>query len=446
MDLALPPEPKIVSLDEFVEETKAYMEKPRETRFGRTSLTDVATRKIKGLDYVVDGWMVAREQSFLAGESQSGKSFAALHLGMCVASGQEFLGRKTKKGLVIYQAGESGTGVTDLRIPAWLKHYGEGLDLAQIPFEILTARVNLFQAEGNGDQFLEAVKNIAEEWKAYFQLQLVVIDTFAKALSGGNENDARDIGRILERGDQISRETGAHVCFVHHVPKNGSTLRGHGSLKGDTDSVAMVTCDENKVRTMTFDKVKDGPNGGKLQFELMAVEIGRTEEEDKPITSCVVMPVGEKAAAKAAGEKAGYRLNDGEAVFFRSLLTALDRYGAAPPSHVKLTGRASKWVEYDEVKRIYVAMCPYEGVHDEGDEAGRLKGEEAHRNKLKARLRRTREYLMQPAVNVIGVEGKHIWWTGRPIRDFKETQAEKPKPETNQAIEEAREHGLDGLL
>lgn len=406
--------------------------RPRECRLGRVSLAEISTRKIVPPDFVVDDWMVAREQSFLAGESQSGKSFLALHAGMCVATGREVLGKKTAQGLVIYQAGESGFGVTGLRIPAWLQHYGEGVDPTEVPFEILPARVNLFREGGNAAEFHEAIANIAREWEDKFPLKLVVIDTMSKAMAGANENDGRDVGRVLEHCERISRATGAHVCVVHHLPKNGVGMRGHGSLKGDTDSVVMVKKGEKGVRIVEFDKVKDGEAGGKMHFELMQVELGK-RDDGKPITSCVVLPVGEKDAARKAEEAKGFALRPKEEPIFRALMEAQKKAGRFATAEMEDAGVPSGMVavHYEDWREAY-----------KGETIGGDGGEPKSNDAIRKDFERYREGLIK--FGIIGWKRPWVWATGKRVRGF--FQPGKSDNARTEAGSVTGEAGTDGGL
>jgi AAA domain len=384
---------------------------PRESRLGRVSVGEISRRSVEAPDYVIDGWMMAREQSFLAGESQSGKSFLALHAGMSIALGREVLGRKTKPGLVIYQAGESGTGVLNLRIPAWIKHFGEGVDFSEVPFEIIPARVNLFRPDGNAEEFHQVVASIQKEWAGRAELRAVIIDTMSKVMSGANENDGRDVSRVLDNGERISRETGAHVCFVHHLPKNGSGMRGHGSLKGDTDSVVMIAAAPTGVRTITFDKVKDGEAGGKLTFELMQVKLGEREDGER-ITSCVVLPVGEKMAARRAEEMKGFALRPKEEPIFRAILAAVKRFGRVPDEDMLAKGvpEGVAAVHFTEWRDLY----RHEATPDED-------GEPVTNDVIRKHWDRNARTLI--SFNVVGWKSPYMWLKGKAVRGFPETHS-----------------------
>lgn len=401
--------PPILSFDDFVVESASYLARPREARLGRVSIGELSKREIKPVEFVIDGWMNAREQSFLAGESQSGKSFLALHVGMCVATGVEVLGRKTKQGLVIYQAGESGFGVTSLRIPAWIQHYGGGRDFSDVPFEIIPARVNLFRPDGNAEEFHQVVKAISDEWAGRAELRAVIVDTMSKCMSGANENDGRDVGRVLEHGERISRETGAHVCFVHHLPKNGTGMRGHGSLKGDTDTVAMVSAAPGGVRTVFFDKVKDGEAGGKASFELKQVKLG-WRDDGETITSCVVLPVGEKEALKKAEESKGLNLDRDEPDVFRAFINARTKSGRFADAEMEEAGVAPGVVavHYRDWREAYKAVG-----------AAGSDGEPLSDDAIRKKWERNKNKLVR--FGAIGWSRPWIWHTGKAVRGFPET-------------------------
>jgi hypothetical protein len=420
---------KILPFEDFKAETEALLKPPRETRFGRVSYGEIRNRERKPPDYIIADWMVRKEQSFLAGESQSGKSFLATHAGLCVAAGMPFMGKAVKQGLVIYLAAESGTGVLDQRIPAWMEHYGQ--KLGDIPFEVLTSRVDLFRGASDGghiEQLIEATSNIGREWG--MDPALVIIDTFNKVMPGGNENDGRDVSRVLVNMDRISRETGAHVCTVHHLPKAGGTMRGHGSLKADVDTVAMLTVDPaTKIRTMTFDKTKDSGNGARLQFELLYVHLGK-REDGQDFGSCVVLPLGKKAEARAE-ERIGFKLNDTETIFMECVFEAQKTKGQHVPEGLMVPKSVSTITLYDEVKRIYAKKHPFSADPDATPEEVK-KAKDDHKFRLRKEFEKQQKTLQR--YGVIGISDPWIWWAGKPLRAFLHTMPKKDEPAAPAAI------------
>jgi hypothetical protein len=59
-------------------------------------------------EWLIKGILTRGERSMLVGPSQSGKSFLCLDLAMSIARGEPFFGLRSKRGGVVYQAGEGG--------------------------------------------------------------------------------------------------------------------------------------------------------------------------------------------------------------------------------------------------------------------------------------------------------------------------------------------------
>ena len=131
---------------------------------------------------------------------------------------------------------------------------------------------------------------------------MIVIDTLARAMGGGDENSGQDMGRLIRHADLLRQMTGAHVHLVHHSGKDaGRGARGHSSLLGALDTEIHVEEHEDGTRVATITKQKDGEEGIKAAYRLVPVELGR-DSDDEPVTSCLVEPceVPEKAKGKGA--------------------------------------------------------------------------------------------------------------------------------------------------
>ena len=411
--------------------------KPRETRFGRISFGELRTRKAKAPDFVIDDWMVAKEVSFFAGESEAGKTFLAIDTALRTSLGWPVFGRRTRAGLVIYQIGESGDSLTDLRIPAWVRHFGADLP-ERVPFEILTSKVNLWTSETGAKDgalaLLDTIRGIMAEYPD-IPLASLYIDTWSKAFAGGNEIDGKDVAKVIGNAEMIARETGAHVAIIHHFPKGGTTLRGHGSMKADVNSVAMVSMDANtKIRTIRFDKLKDGEKGT-MQFELKQIILGE-REDGKPITSCVVLPVGEKDRLRAQVASGAVGVTPGENAFLRAFFASLDKDGIIPPPGFECPADA-KLVDYEAVRSTFYEMSPPQDIAADLDDEQRELSRRRHKDATRKALKRASDDLARKLV--IGVrlwqptpdapETYFAWWKGRPVRGFPRTYPPAPKEE-----------------
>ena len=118
---------------------------------------------------------------------------------------------------------------------------------------------------------------------------VVCIDTLNRAAPGMDENDSKSMGEVISAAKAIQAELGGLVLVVHHTGKDATKgLRGHSSLHAALDCAIEVSRDGDQ-RQWSVHKSKDGEDGEAHPFRLEVVEIG-TDEDDEPITSCVVIP------------------------------------------------------------------------------------------------------------------------------------------------------------
>ena len=151
----------------------------------------------------------------------------------------------------------------------------------------------------------------------------------------------------------------------------------------------------------------------------------------KAITSCVCLPVGQKEAIRRGEEQKGFRLDDDEVMFMKAYFDAERRYGEPVPPDMDLPHDVRAVVSYTAVKREYLKLSPSDAVPPavEATEEETAKAAERHREALKKRLQRLREKLTK--LNVIGVAGDRIWWTGKALRAFPQTMARPGEDEAS---------------
>lgn len=220
--------------------------------------------------------------SVLYGDSNAGKTFVAMDLAFHIAMGQNWDNKRVTQGSVLYIAAEGGRGARN-RIAAMRQKYNSH----DAPFALVPCPVNLFDQPKDVKTLVKLIKQ-AEAEKGH--LRLVVIDTLARAMSGGNENAAEDMSLFVENLDAIRHHTKAHILVVHHSGKDASKgARGSSVLRAATDTeleVAEKTIITKKQRDMEFAR----PIG----FELTPVELG-TNAYGKTITSCTLTLVDAEA-------------------------------------------------------------------------------------------------------------------------------------------------------
>ncbi len=91
-----------------------------------------------------------------------------------------------------------------------------------------------------------------------------------------------DMGSVVKSAAIIGQGTGAHVLFVHHMPKEAETMRGHGALLGAADTTILVSKGAT-VRTATVVKANDSQEGDSIGFTLESVAVGSDGETTAPV-------------------------------------------------------------------------------------------------------------------------------------------------------------------
>jgi hypothetical protein len=232
-------------------------------------------------DQLVKGLIGVGTLFVVYGESNSGKTFWILDLALAVAAGRPWRGRRTVRGLVIYVAGEGAASVR-ARVAAYRQTHAD--IPAGIPFCIVPQSVDFLTAS-SVDTLIGAIR--AAEDHCGEKVALVVIDTFARAIPGGNENDAKDVGIAIAAADRLRQATGAAVGFIHHAGKDPTKgARGSSALRAATDTEILIE-GLTGPRTATVTKQRDFAIGEKCAFELRQVVLG-TDADGDAITSCVV--------------------------------------------------------------------------------------------------------------------------------------------------------------
>lgn len=221
--------------------------------------------------------------ALIYGEPGSGKTFLATDLMMHIALGRPWFRRAVTSGAVLYVACEGTAGISN-RLEAIRRRVNPP---AQVPIAVVPAVVNLGPGGRDAERVIEAAA--AVKAKTAQPVRLIVIDTLARAMGGGDENTSQDMGAFIGACDKIRTETGATVLIVHHKGKaQGSGARGSSSLIGAVDTAIEVEKREG-TRVATVVKQKDGAEGEELGFDLDVVEVGE-DDDGEAITTCIVQP------------------------------------------------------------------------------------------------------------------------------------------------------------
>lgn len=261
-------------------------EPPAQGRTDRTTLPleyfDQIAPSLDVQDFV-QGLLVEQSSSVLYGESNSGKTFFATALALAVAAGMPFFGRRVEQGGVLYLALEGGQGFRN-RVSAWKERH-DAL-ASPVHFVAVPSQVNLLHPDADTPRVIEAAATAAKHMGA--PVKLIIVDTLARAMAGGNENAPEDMGALVMNMDKIRAKTGAAVLFIHHSGKDAAKgARGHSSLRAAIDTEIEVEAGDGPIRRATVVKQREMRKGDVFAFELEVVELGQNRHGE-PVTTCLV--------------------------------------------------------------------------------------------------------------------------------------------------------------
>lgn len=181
-------------------------------------IPDLMTMDIPPMEPLVDGMIARKTLSLWTGPDGAAKTFLVQKMGIAVATGGQFLGRRCQRAPVLYLDYENPSFAVRDRIELmasgpidWLKIWGTWLE--QQPPQI-----------GN-----ELLLTIAKETKP-----LIIVDPFRYA-HGAEENDSTEMMAVMQSLRYCAAAGGA-VIVVHHPAKaEGSTGRGSSAIRGAVD-------------------------------------------------------------------------------------------------------------------------------------------------------------------------------------------------------------------
>ena len=165
------------------------------------------------------------------GAPKTGKSFVAIDIAASVATGEPFHCHQTRKGPVVYIAGE-GLRAIKQRFRAW--ESVRGVSLADAPLVRSQHAIQVLDV-GSAAMVADAVDTFAA---THGTPKLIVIDTLARNFGDGDENNTRDMSRFISELDKLRwRYPGCSAIIVHHSGvMDNKRARGNSALLGAMDA------------------------------------------------------------------------------------------------------------------------------------------------------------------------------------------------------------------
>ncbi|ELB6959097.1 AAA family ATPase [Salmonella enterica] len=307
-------------------------------------LCELKLQSEKRLRPVIENLFNRKQVGFLYGESNTGKSFAALSLLNRVAQGKPWSGlRVAKECHAFYFDGETGVEIKD-RNKAWSNKFNNGVKNDRM--HILSPQINLFDSEVQR-RIISDVNKITNNkggiicfdtlssFLAYYTKKSIDGKTVME-MENPDENDAIAMRKLVSILKRIAVETNSFVLMVHHGGKDAAKgMKGAITLKNDCDTVIKLSQIEGNEHSLSVSlAVEKNRSTAKLptmKFDLVL--------EDNGITQNELYEIDNELCDYSNDNQQGYPINKGT-----KTLVFIDK-----PESIKLDGKLDRKQANDEI-------------------------------------------------------------------------------------------------
>ncbi|NLT54370.1 MAG: AAA family ATPase [Actinomycetales bacterium] len=205
-------------------EAEALQAKPARRHLRDRLMTFAELAAIQPPEPLVEGLLYSDTLAQLTGPPGTYKSFFAMAMACCVATGRDFHDRFRTgvSGPVVYVVAE-GSSSTAPRVAAWSERHGMDPNEVTRNLLILPEPIQI----GDTVDITEALEVVQE-----VGAKLLVIDTRARCTLGLDENSNTEQGLAIDALENLRRATGCAVLVVHHAARGGSAGRGASAWDG----------------------------------------------------------------------------------------------------------------------------------------------------------------------------------------------------------------------
>jgi len=263
----------------------------REANLNLRSIKDILELEEPENTFLIEKLVPNQRITAISGFPGCAKSWAALYVASCVATGSALFDRfNSLQGSVLYIDGESG--IFEIRRRIKLLNFSTNLPIYFLSQEGI-------KVDNNNDLNI-LIKIIKEK-----EIKLVIFDPFV-AMHSQIENSAEDMQKVFEGIEKLTLQ-GVTVIIIHHHRKDfyirksspGQSLRGSSAIFGRLDSAILIKKnkeDENSINlTLCQFKSRSGRKSAPFQVKLV-------ENNNKDLLSFEY--VGEEEVKKQKKEEA----------------------------------------------------------------------------------------------------------------------------------------------
>lgn len=219
---------------------------------------ELAQRADEALPWRVEGILPAEGNTLLSAQRKAGKTTLALNLIRSLLTGEDFLGcfkvtpPEGRVGFLNYE-------VAGAQIGRWAAEAGIPLD------ELVVANLR-----GRRNPLGHDDDRAALAWELKSRgVEVLVVDPFANAFTGDNQDSGSEVGPFLQDLDRFAREEvgASDLVLVNHAGWNAERSRGSSALEDWPDAIVRLKADAYGTRYLSaMGRDVDVPEG-RLEFD-----------------------------------------------------------------------------------------------------------------------------------------------------------------------------------
>jgi len=194
--------------------------------------------------FVVDKFILENTINLFFGKPGAGKTYGVFYMAACIATGKDWLGRKTSQRSVLVIDEDGG----DWRCSYRLKEILLGLNkTTNAPIQY----VSMAGFKLTNPKDVTEIEKLIDDTGA----RLVIFDCLAMFYTG-KENDADTMLVVFNALRRIADKKGVTVIMIHHTDKKGEDYRGSSAIGGACDLTVKISQDTSDKKLLTYETTK----------------------------------------------------------------------------------------------------------------------------------------------------------------------------------------------
>lgn len=221
----------------YVEKIKEEKEKVEKDLLEYKPLTEILKQPITKPRMRVEDFIPESGITYLASPPGEGKTMLAIYCSQCIASGRDFLGKKTIAGKVIYFDSENGM----ICLYDRFKRISEGHNFTDEELQNISISVYPYI---RFDKDNKISFNLFNEFYNEFKPEVIIFDSLVRFMEG-SENDAESCKKVFDfLRTWLKTKPNLTIIILHHLTKANqggmNALRGSSELAASASSIILL--------------------------------------------------------------------------------------------------------------------------------------------------------------------------------------------------------------